>query len=46
MESLAEKTPEIDFSVDTLEGVGAVTKKKLEAFGIKSIIFLFSGRNT
>lgn len=38
MESLAEKTPEIDFSVDTLEGVGAVTKKKLEAFGIKSII--------
>jgi len=38
VESLAEKTPEIDFSVDTLEGVGAVTKKKLEAFGIKSII--------
>ena len=27
-----EKTPEINFSVDTLEGVGAITKNKLEAF--------------
>ena len=33
-----EKTPEINFSVDTLEGVGAITKKKLEAFGLTSII--------
>ena len=31
-------TPEIDYSVDQLEGVGAVTKKKLEAFGLTSII--------
>ena len=29
---------EIDYSVDQLEGVGAVTKKKLEAFGLTSII--------
>jgi len=29
---------ELDLSVDQLEGVGAVTKKKLEAFGVKNIV--------
>jgi len=29
---------QIDLTVDQLDGVGAVTKKKLESFGIKSII--------
>jgi DNA repair protein RadA len=32
------KEEELDYSVDQLEGVGAVTKKKLEAFGLTSII--------
>jgi DNA repair protein RadA len=29
---------QIDLTVDQLDGVGAVTKKKLESFGIKSIV--------
>ncbi len=29
---------ELDLSVDQLEGVGAVTKKKLETFGVKNIV--------
>ena len=35
-----EETPklQVDLKVDQLEGVGAVTKKKLESFGIKNII--------
>jgi DNA repair protein RadA len=40
-EELIEDTDtknDIDLSVDQLEGVGAVTKKKLESFGIKNII--------
>ena len=32
------KEEELDYSVDQLEGVGAITKKKLEAFGLTSII--------
>ncbi|MBC8430143.1 MAG: DNA repair and recombination protein RadA [Pelagibacteraceae bacterium] len=40
-EELIEDTDtknDVDLSVDQLEGVGAVTKKKLESFGIKNII--------
>ena len=35
---LAEQTPEVDFSVTQLEGVGAMTEKKLTEFGVSSII--------
>lgn len=38
MEEQLEVSEEIDYGVDQLEGVGAVTKKKLESFGITSII--------
>ena len=37
-EKLETPTEELDYGVDQLEGVGAVTKKKLESFGITSII--------
>lgn len=36
-EELVEEK-QIDLTVDQLDGVGAVTKKKLESFGIKSIV--------
>jgi DNA repair protein RadA len=40
-EELIEDTDtknDVDLTVDQLEGVGAVTKKKLESFGIKNIV--------
>ncbi len=39
-EELIEDVKEepVDLTVDQLDGVGAVTKKKLESFGIKNII--------
>jgi DNA repair protein RadA len=37
-EELEEPKLQVDLQVDQLDGVGAVTKKKLEAFGIKNII--------
>ena len=33
---------ELDLSVDQLEGVGAVTKKKLESFGVKNKLDIFA----
>jgi DNA repair protein RadA len=37
-EEVEEEKEPVDLQVDQLEGVGAVTKKKLEAFGIKNLI--------
>ena len=37
-EEVEEPKLQVDLQVDQLDGVGAVTKKKLEAFGIKNII--------
>ena len=37
-ELIEDATPSIDLTVDQLDGVGAVTKKKLESFGIRNIV--------
>jgi DNA repair protein RadA len=38
IEEISHKEPELDLSVGQLEGVGGVTTKKLETFGVSSLI--------
>ena len=40
---LNDAEPELDLSVSQLDGVGAVTQKKLETFGVTNLIDILMG---